>query len=50
MVDWQDNPEVLRLMRRDVKRELRALPGRSEDELNELALRIVEMARYQAHP
>lgn len=33
IVDWQDNDEVQRQMRRDIKRELRDAGGLSEDQL-----------------
>ena len=45
VVDWQSNPDVQRLMRRDVKRVLRPSGNYSEDHLDELAHRIVELAR-----
>ena len=44
VVDWQANEEVQREMRRDVKRTLRSKGGYSEDQLDELATRIVELA------
>ena len=44
-VDWQSNEEVMRLMRRDIKRELRPTAGYSEGQLDELAGRIVDLAR-----
>ena len=44
VVDWQSNEEVKRLMRRDIKRELRPTGEYTEDQLEELASRIVELA------
>ena len=43
VVDWQSNDEVKRLMRRDIKRELRPTGGCTESELDELANRIIEL-------
>lgn len=48
IVDWQNKEEVLRLMRRDIKRELRRVGGLSEEQLNSLAASIVELARRRA--
>ena len=45
VVDWQSNDEVKRLMRRDIKRELRPTGDYTEAELEELANRIVELAQ-----
>ena len=45
VVDWQSNLEVRREMRRDIKRELRDSGDYTEDQLDELANRIVELAR-----
>jgi type I restriction enzyme R subunit len=45
IVDWQQNEDVLRELRRDVKRELRALGGLSEEQLNELTTQVVDIAR-----
>ena len=45
VVDWQSNLEVLREMRRDIKRVLRPTGDYTEVQLDELANRIVEMAR-----
>jgi len=45
IVDWQDNDEVQRQMRRDIKRELRNAGGLSEDQLNELVTSMIEIAR-----
>ena len=44
IVDWQSNEEVKRLMRRDIKREIRPTGDYTEDYLEELASRIVELA------
>ena len=44
VVDWQSNEEVKRLMRRDIKRELRPTGDYTEDYLEELASGIVELA------
>ena len=48
VVDWQSNLEVLREMRRDIKRELRPTGTYTEDQLEELANRIVELARRRS--
>ncbi|HXH20441.1 MAG TPA: type I restriction endonuclease subunit R [Dehalococcoidia bacterium] len=45
IVDWQTNFEVQRQMRRDIKRELRGQNALSEDELDELAREVVEVAK-----
>ena len=45
LVEWQSNPEALRLMRRDIKRVLRPSGNYSEEHLDELAARIVELAQ-----
>ena len=45
IVDWQHNEEVQRVMRRDIKRELRGIPGLVEPRLSELAASMVEIAR-----
>lgn len=45
VIDWQSNQEVQREMRRDIKRELRPSGDYTEEQLDELASRIVEMAR-----
>ena len=44
IVDWQSNLDVQRQMRRDIKRELRPSEDFSEEELEELAQRIVNLA------
>ena len=48
VVDWQSNPEVLREMRRDIKRELRPTGNYDEGRLDELANRIAELARQRS--
>jgi type I restriction enzyme R subunit len=45
IVDWQDNDEVQRQMRRDIKRELRKAGDFSEEHLNELVTSMIEIAR-----
>ncbi len=45
VVDWQTNLEVQRLMRRDIKRVLRDGEKYTEDELDDLANRIVDAFR-----
>ena len=45
VVDWQSNLEIQREMRRDIKRELRDSGDYTEEQLDELANRIVELAR-----
>jgi type I restriction enzyme R subunit len=48
IVDWQQNEDVLRELRRDVKRELRALGGLSEEQLSELSTHVVDIARRKS--
>ena len=48
VVDWQSNEEVKRLMRRDIKRELRPTGDYTEERLEELANRIVELAQRRS--
>ena len=45
VIDWRSNLEVQREMRRDIKRELRPGEHYTEEQLDELASRIVELAR-----
>ena len=45
MVEWQSNPDVQRLMRRDIKRGLRPSGNYTEGQLDELANQIVELAQ-----
>ncbi len=48
VVDWQSNAEIKRLMRRDIKRELRPTGDYTEEQLDGLANRIVELARRRS--
>ena len=48
VVDWRSNLEVLREMRRDIKRELRPAGDYTEEQLEELTSRIVELARRRS--
>lgn len=48
IIDWQSKEDVLRVMRRDIKRELRRLDGLGEEEIEELARSMVEIARRRA--
>ena len=48
VVDWQSNLEVQRLMRRDIKRVLRPGDKYGEDELEDLANRIVDAFRNRS--
>jgi len=48
IVDWQSKADVQRVMRRDIKRELRKLDGLIEEEIEELARSMVEIARRKA--
>ena len=48
VVDWQSNEEIKRLMRRDIKRELRPTGDFTEEQLEELANRIVELAQRRS--
>ena len=50
VVDWQTNEEIKRLMRRDIKRELRPTGDFTEEQLEELANRIVELAQRRSSP
>ena len=50
IVDWQSNEEVKRHMRRDIKRELRPTGYYSEQQLDEMASRIVEFAARRSGP
>ena len=45
VVEWQSNPDVQRLMRRDIKRELRPSKNYTEGQLDELANQIVELVQ-----
>ena len=44
VVDWQSNDEIKRLMRRDIKREIRPAEDYTEEQLDALAERIVALA------
>ena len=44
IIDWQSNDDVLRVMRRDIKRELRVSGSLSEEDLNDLVSSMVEIA------
>ena len=44
VVDWQSNDEIKRLMRRDIKREIRTTGQYTEEQLDALAERIVILA------
>ena len=48
VVDWQTNLEIQRLMRRDIKRVLRDGEKYTEDELDDLANRIVDAFRSRS--
>ncbi len=45
VIDWHSNLDVQREMRRDIKRELRPTGDYTEEQLDELSNRIVELAR-----
>ncbi len=49
VIDWQSNLDVQREMRRDIKRELRPTGEYTEEQLDELANRIVELASRGGH-
>ena len=49
VIDWQSNLDVQREMRRDIKRQLRPTGDCTEEQLDELANRIVELARRGGH-
>ena len=48
IVDWQHRDDVLRAMRRDIKRELRVAGDLTEDELDDKTRSIVEVARRRS--
>lgn len=50
VVEWQSNLEVQRVMRRDIKRQLRRVGALSEERLDEFAHRIVSIARERSGP
>ncbi|MEZ4503641.1 MAG: type I restriction endonuclease subunit R [Dehalococcoidia bacterium] len=45
IIDWRENLDVQRVMRRDIKRLLRDTGRYAEDELDELVRQVVEIAR-----
>jgi hypothetical protein len=45
IIDWENREDVQRIMRRDIKRELRKVANLTEEELDELARRVVDIAR-----
>ena len=47
IIDWHENLDVQREMRRDIKRLLRDTGRYSEDELDEVVRQVVEVARRQ---
>ncbi len=47
IIEWRDKPDVQREMRRDVKRILRESGEYSQEHLDELSRRLVEIARRQ---
>ena len=49
VIDWPSNLDVQREMRRDIKRELRPTEDYTEEQLDDLANRIVELARQGGH-
>ena len=49
VIDWHSNLDVQRKMRRDIKRELRPTGNYTEEQLDELANRIVELASRGGH-
>ena len=48
IVDWQNKDDVQCTMRRDIKRELRNVEGLSEDQVEEVARMMVDVARSKA--
>ena len=48
IIDWQSNDDVKRVMRRDVKRELRLPSKYTEPQVDGLASRIVELAGWRS--
>ena len=49
VIDWESNLDVQREMRRDIKRALRPTGDYTEEQMDELANRIVELARRGGH-
>ena len=48
ILDWQNKEDVQRTMRRDIKRELRKVGDLPEEEIEDLARRMVEIGRSKA--
>lgn len=48
IIEWYANEDVQREMRRDIKRELRELNGLSEEDVEDLARSMVDIARRKA--
>jgi len=48
IIDWYANEDVQREMRRDIKRELRGMDGLSEEDVEDLARSMVDIARRKA--
>ena len=48
ILDWQNKEDVQRTMRRDIKRELRKVGDLPEEEIEDLARRMVDIARSKA--
>ena len=48
IVDWQANDEVQRIMRRDIKRQLYSTEAFSEPQIENLAVRIVELVGWRS--
>jgi type I restriction enzyme R subunit len=48
IIDWHANEDVQREMRRDIKRELRELDGLSEEDVEDLARSMVDIARRKS--
>ena len=48
IVDWQSNDEVQSMMRRDIKRQLRPVGDFSEPQIDNLAVRIVELVGWRS--
>jgi type I restriction enzyme R subunit len=48
IVDWQNKDDVQREMRRDIKRELRKVSGLNDDQIEDLARSMVEIAKRRA--
>ena len=48
IVDWQANDEVQRIMRRDIKHQLRPIGDFTEPQIDNLAVRIVELMGWRS--